>query len=127
MRGILLTVLPIYEIHKEIKKMADFKIIVNKGTHIVDDKEVSTLTTLVVSYAASLRDALKIIWDEIFGKKYSEWIDAESYVPYGFEDPEDLERVLQEEPETFLDMLYPYPGEYFVEEIYQDKNLIYSA
>ena len=43
------------------------------------------------------------------------------------QDPEDLERVLQEEPETFLDMLYPYPGEYFVEEIYQDKNLIYSA
>lgn len=107
--------------------MADFKIIVNKGTHIVDDKEVSTLTTLVVSYAVSLRDALEAIWDEIFGKKYSEWIDAEGYVSYGFEDPEDLERVLQEEPETFLDMLYPYPGECFVEEIYRDKNLIYSA
>ena len=107
--------------------MADFKIIVNKGTRIVDDKEVSTLTTLVVSYAVSLRDALKAVWDEIFGKKYSEWIDINGYIPYGFEDPEDLERVLQEEPETFLDMLYPYPGEYFVEEIYRDKNLIYSA
>ena len=56
--------------------MADFKIIVNKGTHLVDDKEVSTLTTLVVSYAVSLRDALETIWDEIFGKKYSEWIDV---------------------------------------------------
>lgn len=107
--------------------MADFKIIVNKGTRIVDDKEVSTLTTLVITPAASLRDALKTIWDEIFGKKYSEWIDAEDYASYGFEDPEDLERVLQEEPETFLDMLYPYPGEYFVEEVYRDKNLIYSA
>ena len=45
---------------------------------------------------------------------------------YGFEDQEDFERVLEEEPETFLDMLYPYPGEYYVDKVYQNVQLIYS-
>lgn len=106
--------------------MDDFRFVISKGVHIVDVKEISTMTILTVRYAVSLRDALEIIWEEIFSKKYSEWINVGGYVPYGFEDQEDLERVLEEEPETFLNMLYPYPGEYFVDKIYQNEHLIYS-
>ena len=106
--------------------MDDFRIVISKGTHIVDTKEILTVTILTVSHAVSLRDALEVIWSEIFGRKYSAWIDAGGYVPYGFEDQEDFERVLEEEPETFLDMLYPYPGEYYVDKVYQNVQLIYS-
>lgn len=123
---ILLTFENLYEIHKEIKKVDNFRIVISKGTHLVGVKEVSTTTILTVSHAVSLRDALETIWEEIFNKKYSEWIKVGGYVPYGFEDQEDLERVLEEEPETFLNMLYPYPGEYFVDKIYQNEHLIYS-
>ena len=107
--------------------MTDYGFVIHKGTRIVSDRLVSTVVYLGVKDDGSLRSALKVIWDEIFEKDYSAWIKDEDYIPLGFEDPEDLERVLQEEPETFLDMLYPYPGEYFVEEIYRDGNLVYSA
>ena len=95
-----------------------FIFVISKGAHIVDTKEILKVTILTVSHAVSLRDALEAIWSEIFGRKYSVWIDAGDFVPYGFEDQEDLERVLEEEPETFLDMLYPYPGEYYVYNFY---------
>lgn len=123
---ILLTFENLYEIHKEIKKVDDFRIVISKGTRIVGVKEVSTTTILTVSHAVSLRDALETIWSEIFGRDYSEWIYINGYVPYGCEDQEDFERVLEEEPETFLDMLYPYPGEYYVDKVYQNEQLIYS-
>lgn len=123
---ILLTFENLYEIHKEIKKMDDFRIVISKATHIVGVKEVSTTTILTVSHAVSLRDALETIWSEIFGRDYSEWMYINGYVPYGCEDQEDFERVLEEEPETFLDMLYPYPGEYYVDKVYQNEQLIYS-
>ena len=123
---ILLTFENLYEIHKEIKKVDDFRIVISKGTRIVGVKEVSTTTILTVSHAVSLRDALEAVWSEIFGRKYSVWVDAGEYVPYGFEDQEDFERVLEEEPETFLDMLYPYPGEYYVDRVYQHEKLRYS-
>ena len=123
---ILLTLENLYEIHKEIKKVDDFRFVISNGVHIVDVKEITTMTILTVRYATSLRDALETIWEEIFGRKYSEWINVGGYVPYGFEDQEDFERVLEEEPETFLNMLYPYPGEYFVDKIYQNEHLIYS-
>lgn len=123
---ILLTFENLYEIHKEIKKVDDFRIVISKGTRIVGVKEVSTTTILTVSHAVSLRDALETIWSEIFGRDYSEWMYINSYVPYGCEDQEDFERVLEEEPETFLDMLYPYPGEYYVDRVYQNEQLIYS-
>lgn len=105
--------------------MADFGFVIHKGTRIVSDRVVSTVVNLVVK-DVSLRSALKVIWDEIFDKDYSTWIEDEDYVPFGFEDPEDLERVLQEEPETFFDALDPYPGEHFVEKIYRNGKLIYS-
>lgn len=123
---ILLTLGNLYEVNKEIRKVDDFRFVISKGVHLVDVKEISTMTILTVRYAVSLRDALETIWEEIFNKKYSEWIKVGGYVPYGFEDQEDLERVLEEEPETFLNMLYPYPGEYFVDKIYQNEHLIYS-
>lgn len=123
---ILLTFENLYEIYKEIKKVDDFRIVISKGTQIVGVKEVSTTTILTVSHAVSLRDALETIWSEIFGRKYSEWMYINGYVPYGCEDQEDFERVLEEEPETFLDMLYPYPGEYYVDKVYQNEQLIYS-
>ena len=123
---ILLALENLYEIHKEIKKVDDFRFVISKGTHIVDTKEILTVTILTVSHAVSLRDALEAIWSEIFGRKYSVWIDAGNFVPYGFEDQEDFERVLEEEPETFLDMLYPYPGEYYVDKVYQNEKLRYS-
>lgn len=123
---ILLTFENLYEIYKEIKKVDDFRIVISKGTRIVGVKEVSTTTILTVSHAVSLRDALETIWSEIFGRKYSEWMYINGYVPYGCEDQEDFERVLEEEPETFLDMLYPYPGEYYVDKVYQNEQLIYS-
>lgn len=123
---ILLTFENLYEIHKEIKKVDDFRIVISKGTRIVGVKEVSTTTILTVSHAVSLRDALETIWSEIFGREYSEWMYINGYVPYGCEDQEDFERVLEEEPETFLDMLYPYPGEYYVDKVYQNEQLIYS-
>ena len=123
---ILLTLENLYEVNKEIRKVDDFRFVISKGVHLVDVKEISTMTILTVRYAVSLRDALETIWEEIFNKKYSEWIKVGGYVPYGFEDQEDLERVLEEEPETFLNMLYPYPGEYFVDKIYQNEHLIYS-
>lgn len=123
---ILLTFENLYEIHKEIKKVDDFRIVISKGTHLVGVKEVSTTTILTVSHAVSLRDALETIWSEIFGRDYSEWMYINGYVPYGCEDQEDFERVLEEEPETFLDMLYPYPGEYYVDKVYQNEQLIYS-
>lgn len=123
---ILLTFENLYEIHKEIKKVDDFRIVISKGTRIVGVKEVSTTTILTVSHAVSLRDALETVWREIFGRDYSEWIYINGYVPYGCEDQEDFERVLEEEPETFLDMLYPYPGEYYVDKVYQNEQLIYS-
>ena len=116
----------LYEVHKEIRKVDDFRFVISKGVHIVDVKEISTMTILTVRYAVSLRDALEVIWSEIFGRKYSAWINANNYVPFGFEDQEDFERVLEEEPETFLDMLYPYPGEYYVDKVYQNVQLIYS-
>ena len=123
---ILLAFENLYEIHKEIKKVDDFRFVISKGTHIVDVKEISKTVILTVRRADSLRDALEVIWSEIFGRKYSAWIDAGEFVPYGFEDQEDFERVLEEEPETFLDMLYPYPGEYYVDKIYQNEKLRYS-
>lgn len=123
---ILLTFENLYEIHKEIKKVDDFRIVISKGTRIVGVKEVSTTTILTVSHAVSLRDALETIWSEIFGREYSEWMYINGYVPYGCEDQEDFERVLEEEPETFLDMLYPYPGEYYVDKVYQNEKLRYS-
>lgn len=123
---ILLTFENLYEIHKEIKKVDDFRIVISKGTRIVGVKEVSTTTILTVSHAVSLRDALETVWREIFGRDYSEWMYINGYVPYGCEDQEDFERVLEEEPETFLDMLYPYPGEYYVDKVYQNEQLIYS-
>lgn len=123
---ILLTFENLYEVHKEIKKVDDFRIVISKGTRIVGVKEVSTTTILTVSHAVSLRDALETIWSEIFGRDYSEWMYINGYVPYGCEDQEDFERVLEEEPETFLDMLYPYPGEYYVDKVYQNEQLIYS-
>lgn len=106
--------------------MADFGFVIHKGTRIVSDRVVSTVVNLVVKDDGSLRSALKVIWDEIFDKDYSTWIKDEDYVPLGFEDPEDLERVLQEEPETFFDALDPYSGEHFVEKIYRNGKLIYS-
>ena len=123
---ILLTLENLYEIHKEIRKVDDFRFVISKGVHIVDVKEISTTTILTVRFATSLRDALEVIWSEIFGRKYSAWIAINGYVPYGFEDQEDFERVLEEEPETFLDKLYPYPGEYYVDKVYQNEQLIYS-
>ena len=123
---ILLAFENLYERYKEIKKVDEFRFVISKGVHIVDTKEISTTTILVVRHAISLRDALEVIWSEIFGRKYSSWIYVNGYVPYGFEDQEDLERVLEEEPETFLDMLYPYPGEYYVDKVYQNEQLIYS-
>lgn len=123
---ILLTFENLYEIYKEIKKVDDFRIVISKGTRIVGVKEVSTTTILTVSHAVSLRDALETVWSEIFGRDYSEWIYINGYVPYGCKDQEDFERVLEEEPETFLDMLYPYPGEYYVDKVYQHEKLRYS-
>lgn len=123
---ILLTLENLYEVHKEIRKVDDFRFVISKGVHIVDVKEISTMTILTVRYAVSLRDALEVIWEEIFGRKYSAWIAISGYVPYGFENLEDFERVLEEEPETFLNMLYPYPGEYYVDKVYQNEQLIYS-
>ena len=123
---ILLAFENLYEAHKEIKKVDDFRFVISKGTHIVDVKEISKTVILTVRRADSLRDALEVIWSEIFGRKYSAWIDAGEFVPYGFEDQEDFERVLEEEPETFLDMLYPYPGEYYVDKVYQHEKLRYS-
>ena len=116
----------LYTTHKETEKVVDFRFVINKGTRIVSDRVVATSVDLIVKEDKSLRSALKVIWDEIFGKSYSEWIEDEDYIPFGFEDPEDLERVLQEEPETFFDMLYPYPGECFVDKVYQNEQLIYS-
>lgn len=106
--------------------MDDFRFVISKGVHIVDVKEISTMTILTVRYAVSLRDALEVIWEEIFGRKYSAWIAINGYVPFGFENQEDFERVLEEEPETFLNMLYPYPREYYVDKVYQNEQLIYS-
>ena len=123
---ILLTLENPYEVHKEIRKVDDFRFVISKGVHIVDVKEISTITILTVKYAVSLRDALEVVWEEIFGRKYSAWTAINGYVPYGFENLEDFERVLEEEPETFLNMLYPYPGEYYVDKIYQNVQLIYS-
>lgn len=123
---ILLAFENLYETHKEIKKVDDFRFVISKGTHIVDIKEISKTVILTVRRADSLKDALEVIWSEIFGRKYSAWIDAGEFVPYGFEDQEDFERVLEEEPETFLDMLYPYPGEYYVDKVYQHEKLRYS-
>ena len=123
---ILLAFENLYERYKEIKKVDEFRFVISKGVHIVDTKEISTTTILIVRHAISLRDALEVIWSEIFGRKYSSWIYVNGYVPYGFEDQEDFERVLEEEPETFLDMLYPYPGEYYVDKVYQNEQLIYS-
>ena len=123
---ILLAFESLYELHKEIRKVDEFRFVISKGTHIVDVKEISTTTILTVRFATSLRDALEVIWSEIFGRKYSAWINVSGYVPYGFEDQEDFERVLEEEPETFLDKLYPFPGEYYVDKVYQNEQLIYS-
>ena len=123
---ILLALENLYETHKELRKVDDFRFVISKGTHIVDTKEILIVTILTVSHAVSLRDALEAIWSEIFGRKYSAWIAINGYVPYGFENLEDFEKVLEEEPETFLDMLYPYPGEYYVDKIYQNVQLIYS-
>ena len=123
---LLLTLENLYEVYKEIKKMADYGFVIHKGTRIVSDRVVSTVVNLGVKDDGSLRSALKVIWDEIFEKDYSAWIEDEDYIPYGFEDQEDLERVLEEEPETFFDALDPYSGEYFVEKIYRNGKLIYS-
>ena len=73
---ILLALENLYETHKEIRKVDDFRIVISKGTHIVDTKEILTVTILTVSHAVSLRDALEVVWSEIFGRKYSAWIDA---------------------------------------------------
>ena len=106
--------------------MTDYGFIIHKGNRIVSDRVVSTVVSLVVKDDGSLRSALKVIWDEIFEKDYSAWIKDEDYIPYGFEDQEDVERVLEEEPETFFNALDPYSGEYFVEKIYRNGKLIYS-
>ena len=116
----------LYTTHKEIEKVVDFRFVINKGTRIVSDRVVATSVDLIVKEDKSLRSALKVIWDEIFDKSYSEWIEDEDYVPFGFEDPEDLERVLQEEPETFFDALDPFSGEHFVDRVYRNGKLIYS-
>ena len=104
--------------------MADYGFVIHKGTRIVSDRVVSTVVNLVVKDDGSLRSALKVIWDEIFEKDYSAWIEDEDYIPYGFEDQEDVERVLEEEPETFFNALDPYSGEHFVEPIYRNGKLI---
>ena len=116
----------LYLIHKEIRKVTDYGFVIHKGTRIVSDRLVSTVVYLGVKDDGSLRSALKVIWDEIFEKDYSAWIEDEDYVPLGFEDPEDVERVLEEEPGTLFDALDPYSGEYFVEKIYRNGKLIYS-
>ena len=105
--------------------MTDYGFVVHKGTRIVSDRLVSTVVYLGVK-DDTLRSALKVIWDEIFEKDYSAWIKDEDYIPLGFEDPEDVERVLEEEPETFFNALDPYSGEHFVEKIYRNGKLIYS-
>ena len=91
--------------------MTEYGFVIHKGTRIVSDRLVSTVVNLVVKDDGPLRSALKVIWDEI---------------PLGFEDQEDLERVLEEEPETLFDALDPYSGEHFVEKIYRNGKLIYS-
>ena len=123
---LLFTLENLYEVYKEIKKMADYGFVIHKGTRIVSDRVVSTVVNLVVKDDGSLRSALKVIWDEIFEKDYSTWIEDEDYIPYGFEDQEDVERVLEKEPGTLFDALDPYSGEYFVEKIYRNGKLIYS-
>ena len=105
--------------------MTDYGFVIHKGTRIVSDRLVSTVVYLGVK-DDTLRSALKIIWDEIFEKDYSAWTEDKDYVPLGFEDPEDLERVLEEEPETLFNALDPYSGEHFVEKIYRNGKLIYS-
>ena len=105
--------------------MTEYGFVIHKGTRIVSDRVVATTVSLVVK-DDTLRSALKIIWDEIFEKDYSAWIEDEDYIPYGFEDQEDVERVLEEEPGTLFDALDPYSGEYFVEKIYRNGKLIYS-
>ena len=105
--------------------MTDYGFVIHKGTRIVSDRLVSTAVYFGVK-DDTLRSALKVIWDEIFEKDYSAWIEDKDYVPLGFEDPEDLERVLEEEPETFFNALDPYSGEHFVEKIYRNGKLIYS-
>ena len=106
--------------------MADYGFVIHKGTRIVSDRVVSTVVNLVVKEDGSLRGGLEVIWDGIFEKAYATWIEDEDYVPLGFEDPEDVERVLEEEPETFFNALDPYSGEHFVEKIYRNGKLIYS-
>ena len=106
--------------------MTDYGFIIHKGNRIVSDRVVSTVVSLVVKDDGSLRSALEVIWDEIFEKDYSAWIENEDYIPYGFEDQEDVERVLEEEPGALFDALDPYSGEYFVEKIYRNGKLIYS-
>ena len=106
--------------------MTEYGFVIHKGNRIVSDRVVSTVVNLVVKEDGSLRSALKIIWDEIFDKDYSAWIEDEGYIPLGFEDPEDVERVLEEEPGTFFDALDPYSGEYFVEKVYRNGKLTYS-
>ena len=106
--------------------MTEYGFIIHKGNRIVSDRVVSTVVSLVVKDDRSLRSALKVIWDEIFEKDYSAWIEDKDYVPYGFEDQEDVERVLEEEPGTLFDALDPYSGEHFVEKIYRNGKLIYS-
>ena len=106
--------------------MTEYGFVIHKGTRIVSDRVVSTVVSLVVKDDGSLRSALKVIWDEIFDKDYSTWIEDEDYIPLGFEDPEDVERVLEEEPGTLFDALDPYSGECFVEKIYRNGKLIYS-
>ena len=80
--------------------MTDYGFVIHKGTRIVSDRLVSTVVYLGVKDDGSLRSALKVIWDEIFEKDYSAWIKDEDYIPLGFEDPEDVERVLEAEPGT---------------------------
>ena len=106
--------------------MTDYGFVIHKGTRIVSDRLVSAVVYLAVKDDGSLRSALKVIWDEIFEKDYSAWIEDKDYIPLGFEDPEDLERVLEEEPETLFNALDPYSGEHFVEKIYRNGKLIYS-
>ena len=106
--------------------MTEYGFVIHKGTRIVSDRLVSTVVNLVVKDDGPLRSALKVIWDEVFEKDYSAWIEDKDYVPLGFEDQEDLERVLEEEPETLFDALDPYSGEHFVEKIYRNGKLIYS-
>ena len=106
--------------------MTEYGFVIHKGTRIVSDRVVSTVVNLVVKDDGSLRSALKVIWDEIFEKDYSAWIEDEDYIPYGFEDQEDVERVLEEEPRALIDALDRYSGEHFVEKIYRNGKLIYS-